>query len=62
VLFVPAGSSLLAFALDGCRKRRCASLWSTDLGALVTGGPAVSVGQVYVGTADGRLVAFGLPR
>ena len=26
----------------------------------ITGAPAVSDGQLYVGTADGRLVAFGL--
>jgi outer membrane protein assembly factor BamB len=27
----------------------------------VSGGPAVSDGQLYVGTADGQVIANGLP-
>jgi hypothetical protein len=27
----------------------------------VSGGPAVSRGQFYVGTADGQVIAYGLP-
>ena len=50
-----------AFATDGCGYSTCAPLWSDDTGSTITGAPAISVGRVFVGTADGRLIAYGLP-
>jgi outer membrane protein assembly factor BamB len=58
-----------AFGAEGCPLRpgdrdhppTCEPLWSASVGAAVTGAPAVAGGQLYVGTADGRVVAFGLP-
>jgi hypothetical protein len=35
-----------------------APLWSTDVGAEVTGGPILALGLLVVGTDDGRVVAF----
>jgi hypothetical protein len=37
-------------------------LWSVATGSRITGAPAVSLGKVFVGTRDGRLIAYGLPR
>jgi outer membrane protein assembly factor BamB len=50
-----------AFASGGCGAEVCAPLWSAATGSAISGGPAVSDGVVYVGTADGRLVAYGFP-
>ncbi len=55
------GGLLAAFDAAGCGAATCEPLWTHDVGSAITGAPAVSNGQVYVGTADGRLVAFGLP-
>jgi outer membrane protein assembly factor BamB len=43
------------------RSDGCAPAWSVPLGSAVTAAPIVTGGRVIVGTADGRLVAFGLP-
>jgi outer membrane protein assembly factor BamB len=52
-----------AHAAAGCGKRTCRHpLWTAPAGGPVTGGPIVSGGRVYVGTENGRLVAYGLPR
>lgn len=57
-----ANGSLHAFAAAGCGTASCDELWSADTGtAAITGAPAVSQGRLYVGTADGRVVAYGLP-
>ena len=48
---------LHAFAAAGCGSATCEPLWT----ASVSGGPAVSGGQLYVGTADGQVIAYGLP-
>ena len=62
VVFVAtAGGGLQGFGVDGCGTPTCAPLWSADVGSEITGSPAISGGQLYVGTADGRLVAF-VPR
>lgn len=50
-----------ALAAVGCGRATCRRLWSGSVGADVSSGPIVSTGRVIVGTADGRLVAFGLP-
>lgn len=50
-----------AFDAGGCDSGACAPLWSADTGAGITSAPAVSQGQLYVTTTDGRLVAYGLP-
>jgi hypothetical protein len=55
-----AGGSVHAFAADGCAAATCASAWSYATGSAVTGAPAVSNGRLYVGTGDGRLLAFGV--
>lgn len=55
------GGILYAFDAAGCGAATCEPLWSASVGSEITGAPAVSNGRVYVGTADGRLVAFGLP-
>jgi hypothetical protein len=37
-------------------------LWTASTGSsAVSGGPVVSGGQLYVGTADGQVIAYGLP-
>jgi len=52
-----------AFDAAGCGAgvTTCEPLWSASTGSSVTGAPAVSGGRLYVGTADGRLLAYGLP-
>jgi outer membrane protein assembly factor BamB len=51
------------FAIDACAGSGggCDPVWSVGTGSAITGAPAVDRGQLYVGTADGRLVAYGLP-
>ncbi|HEX5946736.1 MAG TPA: PQQ-binding-like beta-propeller repeat protein [Acidimicrobiales bacterium] len=53
--------SLNGFDAGGCEDPTCAALWSASAGSEITGAPAVSLGQLYVGTAEGRLVAYALP-
>lgn len=60
LVWVAAGSSVLAYPAAGCGAATCAPVWSADLGAEAADPPAVSVGQVFVPTADG-VVAYGLP-
>jgi outer membrane protein assembly factor BamB len=55
-----AGGSVHAFPADGCGAATCAAAWSYAAGSAVTGAPAVSNGRLYVGTGDGRLLAFGV--
>jgi outer membrane protein assembly factor BamB len=50
-----------AFDAAGCGAPSCAPLWSDATGSATTGAPAVNQGRLYVGTADGRVVAYGLP-
>ncbi|HEY8547660.1 MAG TPA: PQQ-binding-like beta-propeller repeat protein [Acidimicrobiales bacterium] len=52
--------ALRAFDAAGCGAAVCDPLWSADVGSGITGAPAVSNGQLYVGTQDGRVVAYGL--
>jgi outer membrane protein assembly factor BamB len=47
-----------AFPAAGCGTATCASLWSAATGSTVTGGPVPALGNLYVGTADGRLIAY----
>lgn len=62
VVFVgSADGSVHAFDAAGCELASCASLWSHDTGdAPIAGGLAVSNGQLYAGTSDGRLIAYEL--
>ncbi len=55
----PAGPSVL-YALDGATGRE---LWSsgTAIAGVARGGLSGESGQVYVGTSDGTLYAFGFP-
>jgi outer membrane protein assembly factor BamB len=53
--------SVHAFDAAGCAAPPCTPLWSAATGSPITGAPAVSGGRLYVGTRDGRLVAYGLP-
>jgi outer membrane protein assembly factor BamB len=52
--------TVAAFDAAGCGAALCPRLWSRSTGSAITGAPAISVGHLYVGTADGRVVAFGL--
>lgn len=51
---------LAAVEAAGCGHPTCAPLWRNDVGAAVTGAPAVSKGRVYVGVAPDRVEAFAL--
>jgi hypothetical protein len=55
-----ANGALRAFPTSGCRTSPCPALWSASAGSEVTGAPAIDSGQLYVGTADGRLLAYRL--
>lgn len=50
--------SVDAFPAAGCGAATCTPLWSVETGSAITGAPAVSGGHLYVGTADGRLIAY----
>jgi outer membrane protein assembly factor BamB len=51
-----------AFDAAGCGEALCGPRWDVDTGdAPITGAPAVNQGRLYVGTGDGRLLAYGLP-
>ncbi len=55
-----ANGNLNAFPAAGCGKAACASLWSAATGSTITGGPVPALGNLYVGTTDGRLIAYTL--
>jgi outer membrane protein assembly factor BamB len=53
--------TVMAFDAAGCGQPFCVPLWTVDTGdAAITGAPAVNQGRLYVGTGDGRLLAYGL--
>lgn len=56
-----ADGSLHAFPAAGCGQASCTPLWSTSTGSPISGAPAVTSGQLYVGTENGRVIAYGLP-
>ncbi|HEX8803225.1 MAG TPA: PQQ-binding-like beta-propeller repeat protein [Acidimicrobiales bacterium] len=56
VYVASAGGVVEAFAAAG--PGGAGPLWSTSVGAEVTGGPTVASGLLLVGTADGRMLAF----
>jgi hypothetical protein len=60
VLYVGTeGGSVLAFDADGCGAATCEPVWEASTGTSpITGGPIVANGNLVVGTADGRLVAY----
>jgi hypothetical protein len=62
VMFAGAvDGTVRAFAAAGCAGApACAPLWCDATGSAITGAPAVDLGRVYVGTSDGRVVAYGL--
>lgn len=49
---------LRAFATDGCGTETCEPLWEYNIGVSITGAPAVSNGHLFIGTVDGRVIAF----
>lgn len=49
-----------AYPSAGCGTTTCTSLWSAATGSTITGGPVPALGNLYVGTADGRLIAYTL--
>jgi outer membrane protein assembly factor BamB len=52
----------VAFAERGCSNAKCTPLWDEDVGTgAIVVGPIVIDGLVIVGTADGQVVAYGLP-
>jgi outer membrane protein assembly factor BamB len=53
--------AVLAFDRDGCGAVTCTPLTTLDAGGALSSGATVDDGRVLVGTADGRVVAFGLP-
>jgi outer membrane protein assembly factor BamB len=53
--------SVDAYDAGGCGSTACNPLWSTTTGSRITGAPAVAAGKLVVGTADGRLISYGLP-
>lgn len=50
--------TLAAYDLAGCGAAVCDPLWSDELGARITGAPAISLGRVFVGVGDARLIAY----
>ena len=53
---------LVAFRAAGCPEAACEPLLDVDLGGgAIVAGPIVVDGTVIAGTADGQLVAYGLP-
>lgn len=55
-----ADGSLNALPAAGCGRARCKTVWSAQTGSTITGGPVATFGQLYVGTTDGRVLAYGL--
>ncbi|HEY8546542.1 MAG TPA: PQQ-binding-like beta-propeller repeat protein [Acidimicrobiales bacterium] len=53
-----ADGTLAAYDLAGCGEATCDPLWVEELGAGITGAPAISLGHLYAGLEDGRVVAF----
>jgi outer membrane protein assembly factor BamB len=59
VIYVGADDgSVRAFDASGCGATTCEPVWRTTTGSPITGAPAVSDGRLFVGTADGRVVAY----
>lgn len=60
IVYVASADGVLrAYPAAGCGHPTCASLWSAPTGSMITGGPVAALGNVYVGTSDGRLIAYG---
>ncbi|HEV7757350.1 MAG TPA: PQQ-binding-like beta-propeller repeat protein [Acidimicrobiales bacterium] len=59
VVFVGTdGGTVDAVVAAGCGAATCPAVWSADVGAAVTGAPVVTGGRLFVGTGDGRLLAY----
>lgn len=56
--FDPATGSLRGFDAAGCGSASCTPLWSAETSSRITGAPAISAGTLFVGTQDGRLLAY----
>ena len=52
--------SIHAYSASGCGSPTCTSLWSVATGSKITGGPVNALGRVFVGTVDGRIIAYSL--
>lgn len=53
-----ADGTLAAFELAGCGAATCGPLWTDELGSRITGAPAITLGKVFVGLQDGRVIAY----
>lgn len=60
VYAITAAGDLHALAVDGCGAETCAPLTTLHTGRGLLA-PIVHAGRVIVGTADGHVLAFGLP-
>lgn len=61
VYVATTGGGIVAFGTHGCGAPTCAPLVTMPTAVEVTGGPVIDGGRVFVGLADGDVVAFGLP-
>lgn len=61
VFTVATDGTVHAFDAAGCGAETCEPLWSDSVDGRIIAAPAVSDGRLYVGTADGRLISYGLP-
>jgi hypothetical protein len=61
VYVATSAGTIAAFPLAGCGAATCTPLVTVDAGSPISGSPIVFEGKLIAGTADGRVVAFGLP-
>jgi eukaryotic-like serine/threonine-protein kinase len=59
VLYVAGSGNNNVYALNAQTGTK---LWSYDIGSLVEASPSVANGMMYVGSINGGIYAFGLPR
>jgi hypothetical protein len=58
VYTVSADGTVHAYPAAGCGGSTCTSRWSAATGGTITGGPVPALGNLYIGTSDGRLIAY----
>lgn len=54
-------NAFLASPCPGCGTTPRAPLWTAQLASQIDSAPALAQGRLFVATADGRVVAYGLP-
>ena len=60
IYIASADGIIKAFPSAGCDRPTCTALWSAATGSTITGGPVPALGNLYVGTADGHPLSYGL--